>query len=536
MRLTLALCVLAPFAAAMLDDGPVGAEPVLVGVPGAPGQVEAVTGVKLTPGGLHQLLLSSAGSNQVLAINGMPTQWSGQPIPSGGFTIYAGLFGGDQNGAGTVNAAAQLCTVVPYAVASNQVQTAVLVDNVLQLDFDDLVAATGLPADARWRGIGSAEFDGQGRVIVGGHIEDFTVNLIFEMAYVRYDVAPDGSFSNGELIVGSGQTLANGWDVDLLSTSQPLRHALSDAGDLLVYTSLRTGDLPPFRHALLRNQEVLMMTGEPSPVPGRNWIVWPVLDYVNQDGAGNWAALTRIDAPVASDRVLVRNGELYARKGDPLPGRPGTELITLGVPQLADNGNMLWSASFLDGALEREALLLNDQILVETNVTTADGVRVIGIGAGSDGYDISADGTSVVFQGLTLEDGWRAYLVEVGPWVSLGQSLPAGALAPKFVGTGTLEPGSNARVELRDGLPLANAWMVLGLSELNAAFKGGVMCPAVDVLLGPFSLDASGEFGANFNFPAGVPSGTELFLQGWVSDPSGPLGFSASNCMLATTP
>jgi hypothetical protein len=36
--------------------------------------------------------------------------------------------------------------------------------------------------------------------------------------------------------------------------------------------------------------------------------------------------------------------------------------------------------------------------------------------------------------------------------------------------------------------------------------------------------------------PAGVPSGTDLTLQLWIADATGPKGFTATNGLVGTTP
>ena len=81
-----------------------------------------------------------------------------------------------------------------------------------------------------------------------------------------------------------------------------------------------------------------------------------------------------------------------------------------------------------------------------------------------------------------------------------------------------------------------DAWWVLGLAQLSAPFKGGVLVPSPDLIVGPVPLDGVGSLSTTFAWPAGLPTGTELFWQTWISDVAGPIGFAATNGLRSTTP
>ena len=73
------------------------------------------------------------------------------------------------------------------------------------------------------------------------------------------------------------------------------------------------------------------------------------------------------------------------------------------------------------------------------------------------------------------------------------------------------------------------------LSAITAPFKGGVLVPNPDVLLGALPVDGNGDIELSASWPPGVPPGLPLWMQAWVSDPSGPVGFTASNGIMGTT-
>jgi hypothetical protein len=117
----------------------------------------------------------------------------------------------------------------------------------------------------------------------------------------------------------------------------------------------------------------------------------------------------------------------------------------------------------------------------------------------------------------------------------LGGGLAGLLGVPTAGGTGTLQAGTPLNLTLANAAPLAPTWLVVGLTRIDAPFKGGVMIPDVDAVL-PFSVGSTGALALASTWPAGVPSGVDLYFQWWVSDAAGVKGFAASNGLQGTTP
>jgi hypothetical protein len=83
--------------------------------------------------------------------------------------------------------------------------------------------------------------------------------------------------------------------------------------------------------------------------------------------------------------------------------------------------------------------------------------------------------------------------------------------------------------------PGVPAWLVVGLSELSAPFKGGTLVPEPDILWGPFGVSPGGTLEVPFTLPEPLPKSVDLYMQVWFDDPAGPAGYSASNAIVATT-
>jgi len=120
-------------------------------------------------------------------------------------------------------------------------------------------------------------------------------------------------------------------------------------------------------------------------------------------------------------------------------------------------------------------------------------------------------------------------------FVNLGNGLAGTSGTPTLLLAGPLSAGSQLDVSLADALGSSTAWLVLGLTQLDAPFKGGVMVPDVNYLF-PIPTSVLGTIAFSSTWPAGVPSGFATWYQFWVQDAAGPAAFSASNAVRGTTP
>lgn len=115
---------------------------------------------------------------------------------------------------------------------------------------------------------------------------------------------------------------------------------------------------------------------------------------------------------------------------------------------------------------------------------------------------------------------------------------------PSFTGNSTLVAGEGYTfaVQLPGSIVASNttAFLVLGFAELQAPLYGGVLVPSPDVIVG-FVVDTLSADGLNISlngtWPAGVPSGSEIFAQWWATvDGVFVDATLASNALKLTTP
>lgn len=121
-------------------------------------------------------------------------------------------------------------------------------------------------------------------------------------------------------------------------------------------------------------------------------------------------------------------------------------------------------------------------------------------------------------------------------WTDLGNGMGGTLGPPILVGQGLLHGGMPIKLKVTNAVPHVAATLVIGLSALDAPFKGGVMVPTVDVLIPGMSTDTIGALQLGTAWPPNLPPGLEVWMQAWVVDLTAAFGLSASNGLRATTP
>ncbi len=163
---------------------------------------------------------------------------------------------------------------------------------------------------------------------------------------------------------------------------------------------------------------------------------------------------------------------------------------------------------------------------------------------GMDVGDMDGDGDLDVALALDLSFGFQPDAVGVlvnrsygpdSPFTDLGFSSFGPLGTPKLFADGTLVPGSAASFDLIDGAPGQLGWFPIGLSALEIPFEGGVLVPSPDKVLLRV-IDAAGRASVAGDWPQGVPSGTQLWVQWWFEDGGSPADWGASNALRIDVP
>ena len=122
------------------------------------------------------------------------------------------------------------------------------------------------------------------------------------------------------------------------------------------------------------------------------------------------------------------------------------------------------------------------------------------------------------------------------PFSDQGNGLAGTNGVPVLTGSGTLAPSTPIGLLLTNALPGSTTTLIIGLSALNAPFKGGVLVPNPDVLIFGLPINGLGTLALNGTWPGNIPSNVSFYFQHWIVDAGGPVGLAASNGLKGTTP
>jgi len=243
-------------------------------------------------------------------------------------------------------------------------------------------------------------------------------------------------------------------------------------------------------------------------------------------------------------------GEVRVHSGadaSPLYDYPGTDELRLGItlagigdvdhdghddfaagaPNFSEGAGFVRAWSGRDGA---ELFTLSDDV-----VDAGYGSAVAAVG------DLDLDGYDDFAAGIALDDaaapdaGKVVVFSGYFPWSDVGQGLAGSQGVPTLAVSGRQVAGFPILNDVAAGPAGGTAWLVMGLGLLGAPFKGGVMVPTVDLVVGGLPLDGSGALQFSYPWPAGVPPLLLLSMQMWFPDPAGVFGFSASNAVVGAT-
>jgi FG-GAP-like repeat len=383
-------------------------------------------------------------------------------------------------------------------------------DLVMCLQNDELITvAQGLgdgsfaPPKPWWAGHGPmslaiADFSLDGRLdFVVSASEDFGLWYLQQKpsgAFASASYVPVDDWSPGDIAVGDLDE--DGW-LDIVGTRE-------FQGDLLVLMAEAPGSWgAPVEQALATQPEDLVLA--------------------DLGGDGHLDALTA-DGDARSVSVFTGNGQggFAPPVAHALPGAAPT----------VDVGDV-----DSDGALDVLACSTPDDSLVVLRGLGGgllDAAIAFGLGEGEGVRelrlaDANADGRlDAVTANSTSGD--VSVLLQNGGWLALPGALAGEAGAPVLGVHGWPVPGAAVELGVCHAAASQATFVIAGLSELGAPFKGGLLVPAPDLVMGPAFTAPDGALGLVIHWPA-LPPGAPIWLQIWIVDAEGPAGFAATNAL-----
>ena len=156
--------------------------------------------------------------------------------------------------------------------------------------------------------------------------------------------------------------------------------------------------------------------------------------------------------------------------------------------------------------------------------------------------DLNNDGRPDLAVALTMNqiaDPQAAIVLNAtvpGPWTYIPPALAGSQGAPLLHGSGDLTPGTLFALELTHAASGAPTWLVVGTSRADLPVPGGLLVPALDLLLPTAPASATGIVQVQGTWSSGVATGTTFWLQWIIQDSLAPYGFALSNGLRAINP
>lgn len=270
------------------------------------------------------------------------------------------------------------------------------------------------------------------------------------------------------------------------------------------------------------------------------------------NGSGSFATTIQVALPGAVTRVDIADLD-----GDGVPGVLAgfgwsTSRQPTGVRLIEGNGSTglatpgttvpvphdVWDLDAADLGGDGRADLVLAHLGVSVLDQDASGGFPLRRGFGSPGtshafaVDANGDGTRDIVIGSTEA---MALLNADGPLAVLGEGLSGTPIVPALALLSEFSPGAPLSLRVAQAAPSAPTVLFAGLSLAAAPLKGGVLVPGVDLLVA-LATDADGKLKLEATWPAGVPEGTQVWLQAWIADGGAPQGFAATRGLQVTAP
>jgi hypothetical protein len=150
---------------------------------------------------------------------------------------------------------------------------------------------------------------------------------------------------------------------------------------------------------------------------------------------------------------------------------------------------------------------------------------------------VSVDATTVTGYGTNPSghpEAWVAFLGNV--WTDVGGGLAGVNGVPKLTGEGVALLNHGHVLKLTGAKPSSLATTVVGVSALNAPFKGGTMVPSPLVVIPGVPVGPTGAWTPVIFTWTPQISGFSMWVQVWIHDAAAVKGWSASNGIKATAP
>lgn len=344
----------------------------------------------------------------VLLRNGNVVVRSGNPAPGGGRWLSIRGHELDEDGDGLIHAALE--NVPGYGATCD----GLFFEGQPFLYEGDVTDAAGFGAGSTYSDFKAVNMNDARQVLLRCNVLDTNLGLSVG-ALIRIDLDASGSIVAETVLIKEPQ-IPFGQShsiVDFPGTTLG-QAALNDGAGGVWSAKLDAAAAPADDVCYYNTTTLIAQSSTPSVVvPGRDWgdIGSPFMD---SNASPSWVAKLFLDASdTTNDRLILQDGNIFAREGSPIPGHPGTTILDLGAMGvwLTDSDEVVYYVLWDGAPATSEAILVGDTIMLRRNVTTTSTGEVVdGFMSVTEGFVPSNSGDRLIAQ-VFLDNGDTAVLI-----------------------------------------------------------------------------------------------------------------------------
>lgn len=546
-------CPSAPLAAALacLVAAPAAAQITTLALEGDPvagvGDVSTISGLSIGPNGETIVEIDTnnpdTDADNVVVIDGVIYQVEGQALLAPPATTL------DTLDATFINSSGNIAQNLGFdGTGSIQDDSGVYWNDSLIAREGDVLSIAGLSMGTTYEGFFEVRINDAERLLALASVDDPNVNSSVDRALIFYDIDTNTGTASTQTLLYKESDVIPALAPEAITDfgTNPQELAYNQPGDVLYVVDL-SGDAA-FNSAVVLSTSggdtVLAREGSPAPVMGRNWSGLTSISLDLND-SGSWILRGSLDGDSASNSIIVKDGAKLIQEGDGHPDIPVGMTFTsfgTGSVELDNAGNVVWFGDWNDPDTDIDTgLFYNDSLLVQEGVTTVGGLLIDDLFGVTDGFFLSPDGRSLLFE-ARLEgglDGAFVYDITTKPFVYCEAKASSSGCLASISAPSFFQPVSGAgdyTIDVDSVQGDKNGILFFGLTGPTALpFQGGTLCvmpplgrtPIQNSMgSGPTSCDGSYSLLVNDGaslFDSGP--GNSTWFQTWYRDPGLMDGF-----------
>ncbi len=286
--------------------------------------------------------------------------------------------------------------------AGNNDDSGIYFNNQILIQEGQASTSPGLSPGTPYIGFFRTLINESNQVVVVASIDDPAIASTTDRAMMLLTVDALGNLVSEQVIVKEGDVLPGQAQAVTDFETDNRSYAFNNSGNLIYIAKF--GAAPD--RAVYIDNTLIAIEGAMDPVTGRLWESL-ASKPVHMNEMGGYVFRGNLDGDTTTDEIIVKNGTTkVVQEGDSLPAIAPFVITGFGSgPIFIDNSdNVLWYGDWDDPDTSIDTgLFLNDQLLIQENVTMIGGLLVDTIRGVTNGFTMSDDGSyalvRVVFAG-----------------------------------------------------------------------------------------------------------------------------------------